>query len=162
MKDPAEVDTDEMLQIVSNSPNTELCPKEVERLIGNTEIEVPEADTTIPLSDLMTDVMSGHYELSAYQRGALTYCAALKEEIALAEERGDTEYVALLKVVFRSTFGLYLRVKRGDDELFEEDDGEYSDFFNFGPEEVTDMEPDDREMILKGTKSSETESKINN
>lgn len=121
--------------------NVELSPEDVSDRIGDIEITVPEKNETIGLADLMKDVTSGHYELSAYKRGALTYCDALDEEIALAEAENDEEAAELLREVRRATFGLYLRVKRGDAEIVGDRDGKHSNFLD-SEDEIPEDEPD--------------------
>lgn len=101
--------------IVSDS---EMDSEVVSSLIDEVTLDIhtEEGETSLPLHDVMTDVMSGHYELDAYRRGALTYCDALDEEIDAAKNRGEDKLVELLTEVREVTYSLYERIEKQEQQ----------------------------------------------
>lgn len=81
------------------------------------------------LAALMQDLAIAHKELDSYKSGGLTVSTALDERMVQAEMDGDDDTYAMLQNIKRTSFGLYLRLQRGDQELTGERDGKYSGYF---------------------------------
>lgn len=98
-----------------------------EQLTENTMVETPDGE--VPVSSVMADIIIAHHDLDDYKSAGLSMCQAVKERRLEAEVDGDEQIATLLKELEHSAFGIYLRVKRGDDELLGDRDGPFSGYF---------------------------------
>lgn len=97
--------------------------EEITELIESTTIEA--SGMQPPLSALVQDLQTAHEELDEYKSGSLSLAQSLSEE---AKETNDEVLEAVLTDMSDAAFGVYLRLHRGDMELFGKRDGEYSGF----------------------------------
>ena len=67
---------------------------------------------------------------SPTKNGALAYSQYLDEAIIEHEVAGNDDVVQILQELKRTAFGIYLRIKRGDDELLGDRDGKYSGYYD--------------------------------
>jgi hypothetical protein len=75
------------------------------------------------LSKLIGDIQTAHKQLDEYKAGSLSLAQTLSEA---AQETDDETLRAILSDISDESFGVYLRLHRGDMELLGERDGEYS------------------------------------
>lgn len=108
-------------------PFADLSTEALTDLIHDVTLDAPDGEMT--LAEAIEDLAESHEELDAYKRGALTMCSVLDERLQQAEAEGDEALAALLRETKRTSFGLYLRVQRGDEELLGDRDGEYNGYF---------------------------------
>jgi PAS domain S-box-containing protein len=107
----------------------DVTDKELEEVVDNVRVEGPEQD--IPLAAIMLDVTEGHTDLEQYKLGAYSLYEAVDERLAEENEQNpDSTTAKVLEEVKDATYGLYLRVQRGDAELEGQRGGEYSGYFN--------------------------------
>jgi hypothetical protein len=116
--------------IVMNSNVTvgDLEQEEFQNTVEEQTVTMPNGEEK--LVDLMDDITEGHEELTAYKEGALAMCGSLNRAKVQAQANGNKELAEALSVVNNAAFGLYLRLKEGDAELFGEQSGEYDDYFD--------------------------------
>lgn len=101
---------------------------DIAELIDDCDIDGPD-DETLSLPAVIEDLAQSHEDLDSYKRGALTMCASIDDRLQQAEREGDEALAALLRETKRTAFGVYLRVQRGDAELFGDRGGEYEGYF---------------------------------
>ena len=101
--------------------------EELKRLMNETTVEIGGENER--LSDLVGDIKTAHQELDAYKSGALKLSNALDERILMAKGDEDEQLVEILEGLKESSFGVYLRLQRGDLELLGERDGKHSGYF---------------------------------
>ncbi|AAL54962.1 hypothetical protein HfxHF1_300 [Halophage HF1] len=100
---------------------------ELKRLMNETTVDIGGEDET--LADLVGDIKTAHQELDAYKSGALKLSNALDERIMMAKGDEDEQLIEILEGLKESSFGVYLRLQRGDLELLGERDGKHSGYF---------------------------------
>lgn len=88
------------------------------------------ADEKMTLAEAMHDIEVAHRELNQYRDGALVMVDSLNEAHAEAQMQGDCELADTISEMKRACFGIYLRLLRGEKELFGDRNGEYADYFN--------------------------------
>ncbi|UBF19650.1 hypothetical protein HRTV-10_gp66 [Halorubrum tailed virus 10] len=101
--------------------------EELKRLMNETTVEIGGEEER--LSDLVGDIKTAHQELDAYKSGALKLSNALDERILMAKGEKDEQLIEILEGLKESSFGVYLRLQRGDLELLGERDGKHSGYF---------------------------------
>ncbi|AGM10816.1 hypothetical protein M192_gp063 [Halorubrum tailed phage 8] len=101
--------------------------EELKRLMSETTVEIGGEDES--LADLVGDIKTAHQELDAYKSGALKLSNALDERILMAKGDEDEQLIEILEGLKESSFGVYLRLQRGDLELLGERDGKHSGYF---------------------------------
>lgn len=84
----------------------------------------------LTLDEVIGDLAASHEALDDYKRGALTMTQCIDERLQEAEAAGDDALVALLRETKRTSFGVYLRLHRGDEELLGDRDGTFNDYFD--------------------------------
>lgn len=109
-------------------PNPNDADEEMRELLENTEVEV--GDDSLSLVGIVKDIETAHQELDDYKKGALILASALKERQEEAENNGNEQLVEVLEDFHDSSFGVYLRLQRGDLELVGERDGKHSGYFS--------------------------------
>ena len=109
-------------------PTDYLSEAEISETLTSVEIDTPDGETAT-LAQVAADLVVAHEEIEAYKNGALAYSQYLDEAIIEHETLGNDEVVQILTELKRTAFGVYLRVKRGDEELLGERDGKYSGYF---------------------------------
>lgn len=103
--------------------------KELQEITQNIRVDAPSGK--MPLNAIMLDLAAGHNELEQYKQGSLSLYKTIDERLQEEEQKGsDSNTIKVLEAVKRSAFGLYLRLKRGDEELHGYRDGKYSGYFN--------------------------------
>jgi hypothetical protein len=112
----------------NNQALNNLSAERFGEIVEEAEIETPSGQVD-SLEDVMNDITEAQKELNQYKSGSLALCAALNDEKVQARLDGDDELAEALSIIREAAFGVYLRVKRGDDELFGDRDGQYSDYF---------------------------------
>ncbi|AGC34328.1 hypothetical protein M193_gp058 [Halorubrum tailed phage 7] len=123
-----------MSQAPSPNPNEdlsleELAEDEISEVLTSTEIDTPDGETAT-LAEVAADLVVGHEEIESYKNGALAYSQYLDEAIIEHEVAGNDDVVQILQELKRTAFGIYLRIKRGDDELLGDRDGKYSGYYD--------------------------------
>ncbi|UBF22317.1 hypothetical protein HRTV-11_gp60 [Halorubrum virus HRTV-11] len=123
-----------MSQAPSPNPNEdlsleELAEEEISEVLTSTEIDTPDGETAT-LAEVAADLVVGHEEIESYKNGALAYSQYLDEAIVEHEVAGNDDVVQILRELKRTAFGIYLRIKRGDDELLGDRDGKYSGYYD--------------------------------
>lgn len=125
-----------MSQAPSPNPNPnedlsleELAEDEISEVLTSTEIDTPDGETAT-LAEVAADLVVGHEEIESYKNGALAYSQYLDEAIIEHEVAGNDDVVQILQELKRTAFGIYLRIKRGDDELLGDRDGKYSGYYD--------------------------------
>lgn len=92
-------------------------------------VEIENNGDTMSLRDAMQDIAVAHQEITKYKQGGLAVCKAIDERIAEAESADESEeLIDVLKGVKTSAFAIYLRVKRGDQELQGDREGKYQGY----------------------------------
>lgn len=109
------------------NPEHELEAERAIVLAESIEVEGPKG--AILLSDLMTEIIACHKELSDHKQRSLLMRQVLKERTEEAREDGDDEAIELLESVYESAHAIGLRVERGDAELRGDRDGPHSGAF---------------------------------
>ena len=66
---------------------------------------------------------------SKRKTGALSISQSIDEGIIEHEDAGNDEVVDVLKELKSTAFGIYLRIKRCDEELMGDREGKYSGYF---------------------------------
>lgn len=102
--------------------------EEVRAILEDVEMDVPGGERAT-LADVTADLVVAHKELDGYKNGALTLSQFLDEAIIEQETLGNAAAVGILRDLKKTAFGVYLRVKRGDDELLGERDGKFSGYY---------------------------------
>ncbi|UBF22426.1 hypothetical protein HCTV-15_gp59 [Haloarcula virus HCTV-15] len=125
-----------MSQAPSPNPNPnedlsleELAEDEISEVLTSTEIDTPDGETAT-LAEVAADLVVGHEEIESYKNGALAYSQYLDEAIVEHEVAENDDIVQILQELKRTAFGIYLRIKRGDDELLGDRDGKYSGYYD--------------------------------
>lgn len=122
----------ETMSVQSNNDDEislqELADDETAEILTSTEIDTPDGETAT-LAEVAADLVVAHDEIESYKQGALAYCQYLDEAIVEHEVAGNDQVVQILRELKHTAFGVYLRVKRGDEELLGERDGKYSGYF---------------------------------
>jgi len=106
----------------------ELTDSEAAELLTEHEIEMPDGECD-SLAQVATDIVVAHNEIEAYKTGALSISQSIDEAIIEHEDAGNDEVVDVLKELKSTAFGIYLRIKRGDEELMGDREGKYSGYF---------------------------------
>lgn len=101
-----------------------LSEDELEELLDGNTITINGENVT--LRELAMEVNNAHRELDALKAGALETQASIEQRAMLASMNQEMEVVQLLNQIKQSSFFLYLRITRGDDELQGKRDGEFS------------------------------------
>lgn len=115
---------------MSNTPKTStVTQEEVSAVIDGVTVNIAGDET--PLGSLMKDIEQAHKDLDDYKNGAMLASQALDEKIAEAALNDNDQLQQILKDVKDTTFGVYLRVQYGDEELLGErnPDAEYHGYF---------------------------------
>jgi len=102
--------------------------EEINELLTEIEVEVPDGEVET-LAQIGVDIVTAHEELEQFRRGSLAMVQALDEAIIEYEQEGDEDAVEALKEVKHASYGVYLRLTRGDAELMGDRDGKYSGYF---------------------------------
>jgi PAS domain S-box-containing protein len=103
--------------------------EEIQEIAQNIRIDAPSGD--MPLNMIILDLLTGHNELEQYKNGSLALYKSIDQRLQEEKQKNsDEKVIKVLKAVKRSAFGLHLRLKRGDEELYGNRDGEYSGYFN--------------------------------
>lgn len=115
--------------------NTTLNPvdEEMSELLTNSTMVMPDGEEAT-IAEAAADIAEAHKEVEQYKQGALTLTQVLDERIIEAEQADDDELVAALENLKHAAYGVYVRVNRGDDEVFGDRDGNYSGYFDEGNE----------------------------
>lgn len=111
-----------------DTDGTQLDDNTFEEIVNSKTVTMPDGEDEL-LSDLMEDITEAHRELNQYKNGALAMCGALDDAILEARSEDDENTAEALETVKQAGFGIYLRLKVGDEELFE-GDGDYEDFLD--------------------------------
>ncbi len=106
-----------------NIVDTDADADRVEELMESECIEV--GGEYMQLSDLVSDIQVAYKQLDEYKAGSLSMAQDLSEAAKAAE---DETLQAILADMSDASFGVYLRLHRGDLELTGGRDGEYSGF----------------------------------
>jgi hypothetical protein len=78
-----------------------------------------------PLSEIVGDIEAANSELDAYKSGAVSLSQTLSEA---AENADDETLETILTEMSDGAFITYLRLHRGDKEMYGERDGKYSGY----------------------------------
>jgi len=112
-----------------NAPTLdELTGEEINERLTEVSIEMPDGEEST-LAEVAADLVVAHNVIERYKQGALALSQSIDEASTQHEMDDDEEVVEILKELKRTAFGVYLRVKRGDDELMGSREGEYSGYF---------------------------------
>jgi len=99
--------------------------KRVGELLKSETVEVGGSEQS--LSEIGGDIQTAHAELDEYKSGSLSLAQTLSEA---AKETEDETLQAILSDMSDASFGVYLRLHRGDLELLGGRSGEYSGFLS--------------------------------
>lgn len=123
----AKVESEE--STVSSPTFDDIADADLQHIVENVRIDGEHGEP--PLNAIMMDIITAHNELEEYKRGCLSLYQALDERLEVEEMReNNEELITVLEEVKHSTFGVYLRLQRGDEELMGDRDGKYSNYFN--------------------------------
>ena len=100
---------------------------DMEELLNETTVEMQGEEQQ--LGDLYKEIQEAHRDLDDFKSGALALSKTLDERRMQAKNDGDETLVMLLDDMKDLSFSVYLRLQRGDLELFGERDGKYSGYF---------------------------------
>lgn len=107
----------------------DISEAELQEITQNIRVDAPSGK--MPLNAIMLDLAAGHNELEQYKKGSLALYKTIDERLQEEEQKNtDSKTIKVLEAVKRSAFGLYLRLKRGDEELHGHRGGRYSGYFN--------------------------------
>lgn len=106
--------------------NLDVDEEELVELIEATTVEVEGKEESLP--DLVKDIETAHDALDKYKSGSIYLTECIEERIGEAKRNGEDDLIPILKDMKDTSFGVHLRLSRGDDELLGDRDGEYSDY----------------------------------